>query len=504
MAQLAQDYVRRHRLLCRLSNVRIIFVATIVPSIKYADSFLVSMMLAPSVPQVLQTFRPDGSDKFLGSFSVTVYILGFVVGPLLFAPLTDLMGRIRILRFTVTFYLIFTIACALSTSLPMLIVFRFIAGCFGGAPMAIGGGVVSDLYPSGQRSRPMAWYSVGTMMGPALGPVLGGLITGGLEWRWVFWIASILVRVILEYIPRSSDTLFKAGICLVSLWFLLGETHHATLIRRATSDNSALTATEKPTIFNAVKANWKTQNVPHTLRRSITIPMIISRHAPALVILLLIGAFNGLVNMILSTLGSVFQFQYNFPPTTAGLSYLGLGLGGMLGLAAMPRISDYFGKLRPHPDGSKRPQYALPMMIIAGPLASAGLFWYGWSFQAKVFWLVPILGLAVFGFGYTSMRVCLRGSSKSRIDIKQLSTQMFLVEAVPNYTASALAAHTIFSSIGGAFIPIGTFPLYDKLGYGWGNSLIAFINLSLCIIPLAMYIMSISLGNEWIVHIGVE
>lgn len=149
-------------------------------------------MLAPSIPQVLQRFRPDGSDKFLGSFSVTVYILGFTVGPLLFGPLTDLVGRISILRFTASLFLIFTVACALCTSLTMLIMFRFVAGCFGGAPMAIGGGVVSDLYPSGQRSRPMAWYSVGTMLGPTLGPVLGGLITGGIGWRWVFWIASIL------------------------------------------------------------------------------------------------------------------------------------------------------------------------------------------------------------------------------------------------------------------------------------------------------------------------
>jgi MFS family permease len=61
--------------------------------------------------------------------------------------------------------------------------------------MAIGGGVVSDLYAPGQRTRPMAWYSVGVMMAPTLGPVLSGLITGGLGWRWVFWIASIMVCI---------------------------------------------------------------------------------------------------------------------------------------------------------------------------------------------------------------------------------------------------------------------------------------------------------------------
>jgi MFS family permease len=61
--------------------------------------------------------------------------------------------------------------------------------------MAIGGGLVSDLYAPGQRTRPMAWCSVGMMMAPTLGPVLGGLITGGLGWRWVFWIASIMVSI---------------------------------------------------------------------------------------------------------------------------------------------------------------------------------------------------------------------------------------------------------------------------------------------------------------------
>lgn len=346
------------------------------------------MMLAPSVPQVLVEFRPDGSDTFLGTFSVTVYILGFVVGPLLCGPLTDLMGRITILRFTATLYLLLTIACALSTSLTMLIVFRFLAGCFGGAPMAIGGGVASDLYEPSQRTRPMAWYSVGTMMGLALGLVLGGLITGGLNWRWVFWIASILAGIL-------------AGICVGSLWFLLRETHQATLIRRGRSGSTTDSRDEK----NHYSAPYLGGKVTRLLRRSIKIPAKIARHSPAFSILLLIGTFNGLVNMILSSLGSVYQPQYSFPATTAGLSYLGLGIGDILGLAATPRISDYFGKRNPHSDGLRLPRNSLPMMIIAGPLTSIGLFWYGWTCEAKVHWILPIIGLCVFGFGYMSIRV---------------------------------------------------------------------------------------------------
>lgn len=158
------------------------------------SSILVSMMLAPSVPQVLQDFRPNGGDKSLGSFAVTVYILGFCIGPLVIAPLTDIYGRTVIFCASSLFLSVFTLACAFSPSLETLIMFRFFAGCFSGAPMAIGGAIVTDMYePGSRREIPMAIYSVGTMMGPTLGPVFGGLITGTLGWRWVFRIATILV-----------------------------------------------------------------------------------------------------------------------------------------------------------------------------------------------------------------------------------------------------------------------------------------------------------------------
>ncbi|KAK1546111.1 cycloheximide resistance protein [Colletotrichum paranaense] len=158
-------------------------------------TFLVSMMLAPSVPQVLETFRPEGSGKALGSFCVTVYILGFIVGPLILAPLTDHYGRVGIYRLYIIAYLGWTVACARSNSLESLITFRFLAGCFGGAPMAIGRAVVADLYGPGERPGPMAFYSFGTIMGPTLGPVLGGIVNGNLGWRWVFWLAAILAAV---------------------------------------------------------------------------------------------------------------------------------------------------------------------------------------------------------------------------------------------------------------------------------------------------------------------
>jgi MFS family permease len=119
----------------------------------------------------MQEHRPNGNDKPLGSLFVTLYMLGSIVGDLLFGLLTDLVGRIYILRGTMTFFLLFIMACAMSPSLPMLITFRVLAACLGGGAVATGGGVVADLYESGERTRPMAWYSVGMMLVLELGNV---------------------------------------------------------------------------------------------------------------------------------------------------------------------------------------------------------------------------------------------------------------------------------------------------------------------------------------------
>lgn len=167
------------------------------------------MSLAPSLPQVMETFTPShgtstvnkvsfnfGGIAKKGSFSVTVYMIGLAVGLLLFGSLSDVYGRLFIVRSTAFAYTIASIACALSPSLNALIVFRALAGFFGGAAQVIGGSVVADLYPEGKRDTAIAWYTAGPVLGPALGSVVGSLINGTLRWRWVFWFAAILVSLL--------------------------------------------------------------------------------------------------------------------------------------------------------------------------------------------------------------------------------------------------------------------------------------------------------------------
>ena len=77
----------------------------------------------------------------------------------------------------------------------MLLAFRFLAGCAGAAPLAVGGGTIADMISQEERGKYMALFSVGALIGPTVGPVAGGFLTEGANWRWTFWLMVIIVSL---------------------------------------------------------------------------------------------------------------------------------------------------------------------------------------------------------------------------------------------------------------------------------------------------------------------
>jgi len=66
--------------------------------------------------------------------------------------------------------------------------------------------------------------------------------------------------------------------------------------------------------------------------------------------------------------------------------------------------------------------------------------------------------------------------------------QNYLLDAYPQYAASVTAAMAVLRSLLGALLPLGGLQMYESLGIGWGNSLLAFISLALVPIPLAFFV----------------
>lgn len=145
---------------------------------------LASSMLGPGIPNILADF--DIHSNILASFVLSIYVLGFAVGPMIIAPMSEMYGRVLLYHIGNIGFLFCTLACALSNSIGMLMAFRLLAGLFGSAALTLGGGSVADLMPREKRGGAMAIWAMGPLMGPVIGPVGGGFLIEAAGWRWYF------------------------------------------------------------------------------------------------------------------------------------------------------------------------------------------------------------------------------------------------------------------------------------------------------------------------------
>jgi MFS family permease len=102
----------------------------------------------------------------LESFVVSIYVIGFAVGPLLVAPLSELFGRAIVYNVSNVIFLGATIGCALSTNVGMFLAFRLLCGCAGATPLALGGGSISDLMEPERMGTAMAIWGLGSLAPP--------------------------------------------------------------------------------------------------------------------------------------------------------------------------------------------------------------------------------------------------------------------------------------------------------------------------------------------------
>ncbi|MCJ1477603.1 hypothetical protein MMC13_006276 [Lambiella insularis] len=378
---------------------------------------LASSMFAPAVPQAMRDLHSNSNSA--ETWVISVFILGFAIGPLVVGPLSEIYGRKVVYILSNSLFVIFTVACGLSTNVGMLIAFRFLAGCAGSTPQTPGGASIGEMFPKDGRGGVMALFGLGPLMGPTLGPVIGGSLSASKGWQWVFWLQSIL-----------------SGVSLVLGSIFLRETYAVVILDQKTK--RLIRDTENR---NKVSALHDDLSPAERFRRAIIRPVKMLFFSPIVFLLsIYVAVVFGYLYVFVTTLPEVFGGQYGFSTGATGLTYLGLGVGNLVGLLAIGKTGDLlYRKLRAKNEGVPKPEFRLPPLSITAPLIAIAFFWYGWSAQAKVHWVVPIIGTAFFGIGLIPAF---------------MSINLFLVEAYGMHAASAIAATRIFQSIGGAVLPL--------------------------------------------------
>ncbi len=111
------------------------------------------------------------SNPELGSFVISVYVIGYGLGPLVIAPLSEMYGRAPLYHVCSTLFVVFSAACAVAPNLAALVVFRLFAGLAGSCPLALSAGTIADVIPYEKRGKAMAAWTFGPLLGPVVGPI---------------------------------------------------------------------------------------------------------------------------------------------------------------------------------------------------------------------------------------------------------------------------------------------------------------------------------------------
>jgi hypothetical protein len=112
------------------------------------------------------------------------------------------------------------------------------------------------------------------------------------------------------------------------------------------------------------------------------------------------------MDLIIASIGRIFQDYYGLSTSASGLIYLGVTTGFLTAAFVFGRASDCISLvLMRRNAGEREAEFRLSLMMTGLSLVVAGLFWYGWSAQNRVFWLVLMLGLNLFGMGVITLQV---------------------------------------------------------------------------------------------------
>ena len=357
-------------------------------------------MFAPEASQVAADIAQHNIAEV--SLSVSIYVLGFGIGPIVFAPVSDVVGRIIIYRIVVFGYACMSVGCAMSNSVGMLIAFRFLAGCFGAAPIAIGAAAVADIFKSEERGKAIGIYSMGSLIGAGIGPILGSCITYASNWRWTFWAVTIAVSI-HQHPRRLLTCVHQSGTLAFVTLFYLEETHPATIARKAQFREGGKSSKTK----RANISNWM-----HVFYLACTSPFKIFFSSYSILLLFILNAaYIGYINIIYTTLGFTYQTVYRFNALTAGLAYLGMGLGSLSSAILFARSSDRFvALLRRKWQIDSSGLCRLPFLAFGVLISSVGFLWYGWAIDRGSAWIVPILG--TYGIGLGSLFIQVRPSER--------------------------------------------------------------------------------------------
>lgn len=140
-------------------------------------------LFVPALADAAHTFSATRAQM---QATISVYIVGLAAGQLVYGPLSDGLGRRRMLVIGLALYAIASAGAAIAPTVPTLVAARLLQALGGCAGLALGRAIVRDVAGPQDAVRDLALLNFIIMVGPGLAPVIGSAVTELLGWRFIF------------------------------------------------------------------------------------------------------------------------------------------------------------------------------------------------------------------------------------------------------------------------------------------------------------------------------
>lgn len=424
-----------------------------------------------------------GVSSEVGTLGTALLLFGLGLGPLVWAPLSEVFGRKPAVLGPYFIAGIMSFGTATAKDLQTVMLTRFFCGFFGSAPVTNTGGVLSDIWTAEERGAAIVGYAMAVVGGPVLGPIVGGAVVQSyLGWRWTEYV-SIKLDIIEPYVEIL--TVFQlTGIMIMTFLALdllfVDESYPPVLLvykarrLRFETGNWALHARHEEWDVTFKELGNKYLIRPFQL---LTTPI-------CFLVALYASFVYGILYLSLAAFPIVFQEIRGWNQLVGALPFLAYLVGILIG-AALNLFNQRFYIKRYRANNNRPvPEARLPPMMVGSVLFAAGLFVFGWTSPKHIHWIGPIIGAVMMGFGFfTIFQAALN----------------YLVDTFQQVSASAVAANTFLRSMFAGGFPLFTTAMFHNLGVPWAASTLGFISVALIPIPYLFYVFGrrIRARGEW-------
>jgi DHA1 family multidrug resistance protein-like MFS transporter len=408
--------------------------------------YMGSSIVTASEPDLIRIY---GVSQQAASLSLSMYVLGYGLGPMLFSPLSEIprIGRNPPYMITFAIFVILIVPAALVQNFPGFIVLRFLLGFFGSPCLATGGASLQDMYSFLYMPFAVCMWALAATCGPALGPIISGFSVPAEGWRWSSW-----------------EMLWLAGPIFLAMFFFLPETNPSTILYqraqrlRSRENNSR--------VMSQSEIDQANMSVTGLILENLYRPFQMIALDPAVAFTALYTALiYGIYYSFFEAFPLVYIDMYGFTLGKMGLTFLAISVGVIIAIA-MYWAYLYFSVIPwVKANGFASPERRLLPALLFTWLCPIGLFIFGWTANPDIHWIVPTIGIMLFTLGIFIVIQCIF---------------VFLPLTYPQYAASLFAGNDLTRSALAAGAIHFSSPMFVKLGVGRGVSILGGLTVGCC------------------------